>query len=244
MGQEAPGLDSFGNTSPGLNRNTESVKLVGGKRVVLRVWDPVKLAWRFTQTGRAYYKDRVTRYTVRFPTRELKTRKNDTTWVENSYIHSTALELGQIEVPTSMSEPEQLALVRQKAEDYIAGLPELDGEAVFYKGTGSETSVVLDAGKGLEFNREEIGTGDQPSVEAVMHRPLREAKALDFRFAGVCGAAFEDSQGRSVAHQLAALQSDLGMADIELENGSGIRRVVPPTTHPTILTGHWRRTAR
>ena len=77
IGQEAPGLDSFGNAATVRTRNSETVKLVDGRQVLLRTWDPVKLTWKFTQTGRAYYKDKVTRYTVRFPTRELKTHKND-----------------------------------------------------------------------------------------------------------------------------------------------------------------------
>jgi len=217
IGEDAPGLGSFGDAAPERRRNSETVKLVDGRRALLRTWDPVKLAWKFTQTGRAYYRDKVTRYTVRFPTRELKTRKNDSVWVENSFIHSTALALGEIEVPLTMSEPEQQALVRQKANEYLAGLPNLDGDEVFIEGGGSETTVVFDKSRPLEFNREEVSTGEQPSVEAVMHRPLREARALDFRFAGVCAEAFEDSGGRCVTHQLAALQSDLGMADIELE---------------------------
>ena len=42
---------------------------------------------------------------------------------------------------------------------------------------------------------------------------------MDFAFRGVCAAAFEDSGGRCVTHQLAALQDQLGMASIELEMG-------------------------
>ena len=69
---------------------SEWVRLVGGKKVLVREWGKTKDEWRFTANGRAYYKDRVVRHTVSFPTREIKTRINDTQWVENSWIASTA----------------------------------------------------------------------------------------------------------------------------------------------------------
>ena len=108
---------------------------------------------------------------------------------------STATPLGEINVPTTLSEAQQLARLRRQVDAFLAGLDEEDGDRILL--AGYETWL-YDPEATIEYNREsvEVRPDGHARVEAVMHRPLRDAKPWSFGLKGICDEALHDSEGQ------------------------------------------------
>ena len=67
LAQEAPRHALDYAQQPERRGNRTSVKLLDGRKAIVRSWDPVRSEWRYTKLGRDFYKDSVDRYVVTFP---------------------------------------------------------------------------------------------------------------------------------------------------------------------------------
>ena len=108
----------------------------------------------FTAAGRECYNNGVVRYTVRFPTAEVNTRINNSKWIEETWLASTATPLGEIQVPAALSEAEQRKRVLEQAEAWIATLPNDEGVPITTDAGGSDTLVLLRRDVALEVSIE------------------------------------------------------------------------------------------
>ena len=116
-------------------------------------------------------------------------------------------------MPTLMSEAEQLAEVRRRAEEYIELQPVMEGERILHE--NRHEIYKLDEEREITYNRESVrilpdGTAD---VDATLHRPLRFGKPWNFGFNGVCPEASEDTDDTCVPHQLHAVLARHGVTD-------------------------------
>ena len=227
-GQQAPDAGFDRTQAPTRRGAREQIKLLNGSTASLRIWDNIERQWRFTKLGHKYYGESLDRYVVTFPVRISLLRINNTTYTDVSVLKSTAVSLGEITVPRTMSDEQQLAEVKRRTMQFLASL-ELDdnGQKVLVEGGGSSAHVVLDEendkdGRKREnqYNREEILAQPDGSltVAAVLHRPLRAARPWSFGFAGVCPEAFDETDGRCVPHQLeAVLARTLGLKEADMD---------------------------
>ena len=88
---------------------------------------------------------------------------------------STAINLGEIEVPESLSENEQRTRVAAIERQWRDEQPTIEGEKILL--AGYETHI-LDSSREIQHNK--FSVSQQGDVEAVMHRPLREGKPWIF----------------------------------------------------------------
>jgi hypothetical protein len=175
-----------------------------GKEVAVRSWDNATRNRKFTKTGRAFYRNSVDRYVIKIPARVYLQRKNGTWYTREDSLPSTATPLGEINVPTTLSEAQQLTRLRRQVDAFLAGLEEEDGDKILM--AGYETWLYDPEGT-IEYNRESVDVrpDGQARVEAVMHRPLRDAWPLSFGLKGICDESLHDTAGQCVAYQLAAV---------------------------------------
>ena len=111
---------------------------------------------------------------------------------------STAIPaLGEIEVPRTLSEAEQLQRVKIIERQWRAQQPDIEGKKVLLP--GYETHI-YDSSREIQYNK--LSVSQQGDVEAVMHRPLREGKPWRFPFPGVSQDAYEPTGGQCVSFQL------------------------------------------
>ena len=101
-----------------------TVKLLDGRKATVRSWDPVRSQWRYTKLGKDFYKDAKDSYVVTFPVKEMHVVNGEVVWQKDTVLKSTAVDLGEIKLPTLMPEAEQLAEVKRQAEPYVNSLPE------------------------------------------------------------------------------------------------------------------------
>ncbi len=106
-------------------------------------------------------------------------------------------ELGEIEVPRTLSNAEQLQRVKGIERQYRDQQPTIEGVKVLL--TGYETHVFDDT-REIQYNK--LSVSQQGDVEAVIHRPLREGKPWRFPI-GACAEAYDETEGQCVSHQLA-----------------------------------------
>ena len=125
--QQAPagGLDYAQQTERRGNRTT--VKLLDGRRAGVRSWDPVRRELKYTKLRRDFYKDAKDSYVVTFPVKEMHIEDGEIVWEKDTVLKSTAVDLGEITLPTLMPEAEQLAEVKRCSEAFVGSLPEQDG---------------------------------------------------------------------------------------------------------------------
>ena len=162
------------------------IKLRDGTEGTIRTWDGVQRRWRFTKLGHEFYRDSTDNYVVTFPIITTLVRTSGSVYEDTSVVKSTATALGEIKLPTLMSDDDQIAEVKRRAEEFIASLPEDDeNRKIIIEGGGSQVRMTLDASRGLEYNREEILRQDGSlTVNATLHRPLPCGQAVGFWLQG------------------------------------------------------------
>ena len=119
--------------------NRATVKLLDGRKAVVRSWDPVRSQWRYTKLGRYFYKDAMDSYAVTFPVKEMHIVDGEVVWEKDTVLKSAAVDAGETKLPTLMPEAEQLAEVKRRAEAFVNSLPEQDGME------GSKAFNIMDA---------------------------------------------------------------------------------------------------
>ena len=82
---------------------------------------------------------------------------------------STAIDLGEIEIPRALLETAQRQKVAQIERTWRDQQPTVENEKVLL--AGHETHI-LDTSREIQFNK--LSVSQQGDVEAVLHRPLRE----------------------------------------------------------------------
>jgi hypothetical protein len=155
------------------------IKMLDGTTAAMKTWGNINGQWGLTELGKHFYKDSTHTYLVTFPVLGRLLRNNGTEWKVDTVLKSTATSLGEIKLPVTMPEAEQIAEVKRRTLAYIASLPKDDaGDAIMIQGEGSEPTAALDDARGLQYNKEEILAQPEGgvSISAVMHRPLRAAK--------------------------------------------------------------------
>ena len=93
------------------------IRLLDGSAVVTRTWDAVRMAWRFTKTGKLFYAESRDSYVVQFPVTAVFMHANGTAYErQGDWLASTSdeVELGELALPTMMGESEQLAEVERR----------------------------------------------------------------------------------------------------------------------------------
>ena len=218
-------------SKPTMRGAQEVVKMLDGKMMVLRSWDGVKRDWKFTRAGKAFYKNSPDKYIIRFHVVEIVVRSNKTMWAEKSILPSTATPLGEVEVPATWSQERQLEELKRRAREWLASLESWDIEddstpnleagtwKIVTAGGGTIKSIVAKENCDLEYDKQSITVHEdgEVDVEAVIHRPLRQAFPWDFGFKGVCPEALEPSDNKCVPLQLNAILEDLKMSKEWLE---------------------------
>ena len=66
-GQEPERLEFDYDTTPYRRRKRELIKMANGKEATVRSWDNTTRNWKFTKTGRAFYRNSVDRYVIKIP---------------------------------------------------------------------------------------------------------------------------------------------------------------------------------
>jgi len=223
-GQEKPNRGFDYSQQPVRRGSRLQIPLLDGQRSTLRTWDGRRRRWNFTKTGKEFYKNSLDRFVVTIPVIQtlVRTKNKDRSiyTTDTSVLKSTATPLGEISLPTLMPDEEQLAEVKRRAQAYLDSLPEADGHKVIFQGGGSEATSVLDPSRPLEYNKESISVLPDGSynVEALLHRPLRDAKPWMFGFAGVCPEAYDQTESNCVVHQMVAvMQESLSLRESDLE---------------------------
>ncbi len=224
--KEAP-QNGFDPTQKPTTKGAQEVAMMlDGRAVVLRSWDGVKREWRFTRTGKAYYKNSPDKYIVRFHVVEMVVRTNRSVWAEKSVLPSTATDLGEMEVPALWPQARQLEEIKRRAREWLRSLESTEIEAeqavanmeagtwkVIVSATGSMKTVLAKDDCELEFDKQTITVHERGEVDvgAVLHRPLRQGLPWSFGFKGVCPEALQESDDRCVPLQIGALLKELGM---------------------------------
>ena len=144
-----------------------------------------------------FYKNRKVSNTVLFPVSVDLTRKNGSIFVrEGDYLPSTATDLGEIQLSASMSEEEQIAEVKRRADAWINEQTLIDGERILL--LGYETHR-YDSTRSIEFSHLSFNAAGEPS--AVMHKPLTAGTPWMFDLPGVCEEAGQDTNDTCVETQ-------------------------------------------
>ena len=120
-GQEPERLEFDYGTTPYRRRKRELIKMSNGKEATVRSWDNACRKWKFTKTGRAVYKDYVDRYLIKFPAIVHLHRKNGSWYTREDSLPSSATPLGEISVPTTLTEAQQLARLRRQVDAFSGG---------------------------------------------------------------------------------------------------------------------------
>ena len=179
---------------------SQYIKLLDGTQRKVSTWDSVGKEWKLTALGRTFYAKAVDRYTVLWPVQVALTRINGSIFEREDWMPSTAIDaLGEIEVPKSLSEAEQRTRVAQIERAWRDAQPTVEGRKVLLPGYETYT---LDTSREIQYNK--LSVGQQGDVQATMHRPLREGRPWAFHgLEGVSDAAYEETDGQCVSHQLA-----------------------------------------
>ena len=183
IAQEAPRHALDYAQQPERRGNRTSVKLLDGRKAIVRSWDPVRSEWRYTKLGRDFYKDSVDRYVVTFPVKEMHIVDGEVVWEKDTVLKSTATSLGEVALPTLMPEAEQLAEVKRRADAFVAGLDEQDGweGSKAFKIVDAYNITLLDTSRPLEYNREHVEVGAGVDERGAPPPAPREALELRLR---------------------------------------------------------------
>ena len=182
---------------------SQYIKLLDGTQKKVSTWDSVGKEWKLTAMGIFFFERSVDRYTVLWPVKIQLTRINGSIFERVDWLPSTAIpELGEIEVPKSLSEAEQRARVaaieRAWREQQPVGP---DGSRILISGYETHRTDVNDSRR-IQYNK--LSVNAQGDVQATMHRPLREGRPWAFHgLEGVSDATYEETDGQCVSFQLA-----------------------------------------
>ena len=129
---------------------SQYMKLLDGTQKKISTWDNLNREWKLTKLGKTFYSKAVDRYTVLWPVRILLTRFNGSIFEREDWMPSTAIDLGEIEVPRTLSETAQRQQVAQiekrwrEAQDLVAG------ERVLLAGYKTH---ILDTNREIQYNK-------------------------------------------------------------------------------------------
>ena len=211
-GQPVPTKFDFNQTPERAGRSL-TIKLLDGSRKAVSRFDALGKEFVPTALGKRFYAQRKDRYTVLFPVSVDLTRKNGSIFTRaDDWMPSTAVELGEIEVSSALSDAAQRTEVKRKAEAWMDAQPLIMGHRILL--AGYETHR-LDPARSLEFNK--ISFSAQGDATAVMHRPLTNGNPWSFPFAGVCPEAAENTSETCVSHQLSKYIRIKGKAAFDKE---------------------------
>ena len=88
---------------------TQYIRILDGSSKAVSRWDNVNREWKLTKLGTQFYSKAVDKFTVLWPVKVQLTRINGSIFEREDWMPSTAIPaLGEIEVPRTMSEAEQL----------------------------------------------------------------------------------------------------------------------------------------
>ena len=174
------------------------VNLLDGSQRAVSRFDAVSKKFEPTALGKKFFAHRKTRFTVLFPVSVDLVRKDGSVFSrDGDYMPSTAVDLGEIEVPASLDDAQQIAEVKRQAEEWLAGRDDIDNEKILL--AGYETHR-YDPSRPIQYNKLHFNAEGDP--KATLHRPLNHGKPWAFNFgADVCEEALEASDG-CVVHQL------------------------------------------
>jgi hypothetical protein len=112
-----------------------TIRLLDGSRKTTSRLDPVDKVFKPTVLGRKWYAGRKTRYTVLFPATIDLTRTNGSIYSrEGDWMPSTAVDLGEVLVSSSLSETDQITEVKRRAQEWLARQPVVSGERILRGG--------------------------------------------------------------------------------------------------------------
>ncbi|OYV37403.1 MAG: hypothetical protein B7Z80_12935 [Rhodospirillales bacterium 20-64-7] len=188
----------------------ETIALRDGSRAATRTFH--RGEWRFTALGRRFYADKRTTWLVYFPT-DIRYTHTDTGKVyfqRDQLVESTATPLGALSIPSTLSRAEQEAEVRRRVQEFVAGLVPDEGEIVLASDYYHDYLLRKDWEDKLEVRVEEVSRNadGQLAVDALARRPLQAGRPwlyADRSQHAMADAAFEETDGKCVAHQLLQL---------------------------------------
>ena len=118
-------LGGFKAQKPIRKGNTETIKLRNGERAITRRYDTVKQEWKFTKTGKAFYKTLARHYVVSLPVKLRGVRKDGTSYTqEGMHIPITKLGVNEPSIALDDNTPRRRAKIKQMVLD---SLPERGG---------------------------------------------------------------------------------------------------------------------
>ena len=161
---------------------SQYIKLMDGSKKKVSTWEPNAREWKLTALGKQFYNKAVDRYTVLWPCKIQLTRKNGSIYEREDWLPSTATSLGEVEVPRTHSEATQRQRVAATEAAWRGQQPMVGDRRALVVGYESAT---LDTSREIQFNK--LSMGSAGTVEAAMHRPLREGKP--WRFHGLEGVS-------------------------------------------------------
>ena len=208
-GQRAPNGRYDPAQQPVIVGRREQIRLNDGSMATTRTFYDGR--WRATALGRQFYQEQRVNYIVFIPVDDRYTHENGrVSWGRNERLESTATGLGIVSVPGSMSVEEQEAEVRRRTMEWI----EDNNSKVLAEDYYYERILRDDWKENLEIRKEVvIPTDEGVAVAATQRRPLQGKPWLFCdRLGPFADAAFEETDGHCVSHQLLALAKRDGRA--------------------------------
>jgi len=207
VGQEPPASGFDYNQQATRSGQRMVIRLLDGTTRAVQVWDTRTNAFRPTVLGKKFLARALDKYTVSFPVLVNVTRTNGSIYQRQDWLPSTALPLGEIEVPRAMTEQEQIAEVKRRVATFLHTLPsdytdhtETHTTKILLPGNDSGVASLLDTSRTTEYNK--LTVNAQGHASAVLHRPLRQAKPWRFYFGGASEDAYAETDDQCVPYQL------------------------------------------
>ncbi len=111
---------------------TQYIKLLDGSQKAVSRWDNVNREWKLTKLGHQFYSKAVSKYTILWPVEVILTRINGSLFRRPDWMPSTAIPaLGEIEVPRTLSEEQQLQRVKTIERQWRDQQPNIEGKKYF-----------------------------------------------------------------------------------------------------------------
>ena len=150
--------------------NTETIKLRNGERAITRRYDKNKQEWKFTKTGKEFYKTLTRHYVVSIPVKLKGQRKDGTNYTqEGMHIPITKLGVNEPSIALDESTPRRRAKIKQMVLD---SLPPARGGSLIVMEHSEQSWEYDDEGEWL-ISEETVGTvGNDAEVSVVVNRPL------------------------------------------------------------------------
>ena len=148
---------------------------------------------------------------------------------------SSANSMGEVHLPTTMSEANRKTEVRRRVDQFIAQAPDVGGEKVMSDGYETWT---YDPSRPILYDRQDIirSPEGQVSVQTTLDRRLHRAKPWKhfhvFQPEGLAPEAFDPTDGSCVPHQLHKLVKKRGQAIWTLEQVETLLRDIASELYP------------